>query len=319
MNKPKKHHFVPECYLKQFGNDSKLYCSNLEVLKTYNKLNNPPKDPSQICYEIDFYTINEPLEYDLNNFDDLHVESNVLHSFESRYRKIISKLLDQNELSFEDSIFLSDFLIQFKQRNPYFLKNSEKNFKNTAEVAKANILNKLKEDIRYNHIPEARLFYEIEKKIYEMKSDKNIIRSVQLKGIIDKSNPKSVSIEKFRRVILDYQFILLDSSDSKFNFITSDNPGFAISNNGIIENTKFKDGFTYYLPLTSKCCLKFSDSNLDNFYSNKSKIKYFISKKVEDKEVEKININSSILVNKIIISDNLETIINTQESILQTS
>ncbi|OOG72247.1 DUF4238 domain-containing protein, partial [Algoriphagus sp. A40] len=79
MNKPKKHHFVPECYLKQFGNESKLYCSNLEILKKYEKLNNPQKDPGQICYEIDLYTINEPLEYNLNDFNDLHVESNILH------------------------------------------------------------------------------------------------------------------------------------------------------------------------------------------------------------------------------------------------
>ncbi|MBB6324554.1 hypothetical protein FHS59_000169 [Algoriphagus iocasae] len=319
MNKPKKHHFVPECYLKQFANDSKLYCSNLEILKTYNKLNNPPKEPGQVCYEIDFYTINEPLEYDLNNFDDLHVESNVLHSSENRYRKIINKLIDLKELCFEDSIFLSDFLIQLKQRNPYFLKNSVNNFSNNSIKAKTNMLNKLKEDIRFRHLPKALLIYEIEKKMYEMKSNKNIIRSIQLKGIIDKANPHSYSIEKFRKAILDYQFILLDSSDSKFNFITSDNPGFAISSNGNIENTKFKEGFTYFLPITSKYCLKFSDSNLDNFYTKKSKIKYFISEKVQDTEVQIINMNSSILVNKIIISDNLETIINTQESILQTS
>lgn len=317
MNKPKKHHFVPECYLKQFGNESKLYCSNLEILKKYKKLNNPQKDPGQICYEIDLYTINEPLEYNLNKFNNLYVECNILHASETKYRKIINKLIDQKELDCENSIFLSDFIIQLKQRNPYYLKKSEINFKTTSQIAKTNMFDKLSRDFRFKHIPSALLIYEIEKRMHVIKSKNNIIRSAQLKGMIDKSNPDSISINKFRDAILDCQFILLDSSESKYDFITSDNPGYSITNDGYLENTKFKNGFTYYLPITSKYCLKFSDSNFDNFHSNKSKIKYFLSQKVGNKEVEKINIFSSQQVNKIIISDCLETITKVQNSILQ--
>lgn len=316
MNKPRKHHFVPECYLNQFGSNSKLYCSNLEILKTQKKKNNPLRNSGQICYDINFYTINEPLEYNLNEFDELHVESKVLNSSENKYKKIINKLLEQKELNLNESIFLSDFIIQLKQRNPYYLKNSEKNLKSTSEKAKANMFNKLKDNIRFKHMPPALLRYEIEKEMYKIKSRSNIVRSAQLKGIIEKSDHESKSIERFREAILNCQFTLLNSSDSDMSFITSDNPGYSISNNGNLENTKFKDGFTYYLPLTSKYCLKFSDNCFDNFYSNKSESKQLISKKVENKEVEFININSSRLVNKIIISDCLETIIQVQNSIL---
>lgn len=299
MNKPKKHHFVPECYLKQYGSDAKLYCSNIKTLIKYIKKNNPLKEPSQICYDIDLYTINEPLEYNLNDYDELYVESKVLHSSENKYRSIINKIFDSKELTYDDSIFLSDFIIQLKLRNPFYLQSVKNNFPNTADKMKINFFNDMKNSDRFKNIPLALLKYEIEKGISNLKSKNNIFRSLQLKSIIDKSNPNSLSIEKFREAILNYQFTLLDSSESERSFITSDNPGYAITNENKLENTKFKNGFTYYLPLTPKYCLQFSDKLYDHFHTNKGNIKFFKTQSMNNNEIDRINFYSSRLINKL--------------------
>ena len=129
--KPKRHHFVPKCYLKNFIVDRKLYALNIKDVQKGYTAQPELKSPGQICYFEDYYRITNELgdnQFKLQEFEDLFIETSVLRSLEGHYGCLYKKLTVLNRLSFEEAVSLSDFIIQLKLRNPYWReKTLEKN------------------------------------------------------------------------------------------------------------------------------------------------------------------------------------------------
>lgn len=267
MNKPKKHHYVPECYLNEYSGDKDLYCLDLPLLLQRSKVSVKLKNPSQVCYLMDFYSLSNVEFFDLSNYDLYHIETVSFKILENNYRKIIANLLQNFKLNSDHCSQLSDFILQMRIRNPFFLKVSDYNKTKNLDNVKNDLLKGVLNEEKFNRIPKQIIIETINYFGERLLKSKTFIRDMQLKQIMDKSNPDSLSIVKFRESILNCKWFLFDSKNCRSSFFSSDNPGISISDNGIFENTKFAQGFKFYFPISGRFCLTFSDHYKDDFYN----------------------------------------------------
>lgn len=279
--KPKKHHFVPECYLKNFMTDKDLYTLDLsKVLKGY-KAQPKSSQPGMICYYEDYYKIEAEFadnQFKLNDYDELFIETEVLRKLEGKYNSLYQKITSSNKLSFTEAVDLSDFIIQIKVRNPYWLEHTLKMHKDEwIDNSMDNIFNSsfLKEE-RFARIPE-----EIQRLVYDHvresnKADPDYAKKIQLYGLIQRYSENDERNELFREAIIKSEWLLLVSPLYGPYFITSDNPGFSISqNDNLIYNTRFIKGFAFHFPLSARFCLLITDALVDNNAYVKKNIKQF--------------------------------------------
>ncbi|RIW11722.1 DUF4238 domain-containing protein, partial [Algoriphagus lacus] len=143
MSDPKKHHFVPECYLNEYSGGKDLYCLDLKLLFERKKIHVGKKNPSQICYSPNFYTIKDLPFYDFDGYEELFLESKAFKKLEDDYRLIINNLLKNKKVSRIEGAMISDFILNLKIRNPIFLMISESNKVRNIQV----VMDKLYQDI----------------------------------------------------------------------------------------------------------------------------------------------------------------------------
>jgi hypothetical protein len=303
---PKKHHFVPCCYLKNF-----LFNGNLYVLNTYKALlgySTKPKvsQPKKICYLEDYYKIEKGVfNNTLNDYDDLFIEKKVLTALEEKYGQLCQKLIDDTEISITEAIYLADFIIQMKIRNPYWLKTIERKKDEWIEESMNNVLaNSEHKNPLFSHIPD-----ELKKDIHEYvriknKSDAKFSKSVQLFGLIQRNLQKPETSSKTREAIVNCTWLLLIAPINGPYFITSDNPGFSVAKDGTY-NTKFNKEFLFYFPLSPQYCLLITDTKKDSSYSNET-TKTILKTHIDHNTINYINGQSHIHINSLLIaSDNL--------------
>ena len=115
-----KQHYVPECYLRGFADaNDNLFYLYLEGIKKGWNVYPRRSNTSGVCYQEDYYEVpkNNHSTVVLDNSENGYVES-VLGVNESLYPAIRNKFLLGDNLTREDYIFLSDFIVQLKLRNP---------------------------------------------------------------------------------------------------------------------------------------------------------------------------------------------------------
>ncbi len=103
MNEPKKHHYVPECYLKLFTNSKKEFWKLNKTFKTIKVCT-----PGMVCYERDLFKIKKDETLVFNNIlDRNYVEKDVFKQQENNYGKVIHKIIkfSQNSFVVEKIIF----------------------------------------------------------------------------------------------------------------------------------------------------------------------------------------------------------------------
>jgi hypothetical protein len=264
QQKPKKHHFVPECYLKNFLNKNMLYTLNLSNLKKGYSNCIKEANPSMICYLEDYYKIeNEILinRFNLDNQDTLFVETTVLTSLEQEYPKLYQKIINSGELNYEEAVDFSEFIVQIKLRNPYYLENSiSKNKIEWLNSSMEDIYTEITNDPKFFNINDElkELAFRIVKEdnLNEIGSDKKL----QLSSLLRRHFKDVNEEDKIRDAIIKNQWILLCAPENGPYFITTDNPGFSITDfDDKIYNSRFKDGFLFHFPLSPKFCLLISD------------------------------------------------------------
>lgn len=308
--KPKNHHFVPRCYLKNFTSDGKV--SVLDIRKITGGIQHFVKtlSPKSICTLEDYYTIHpndlNP-QFKLESHDKLFVESEVLGSLEDKYGKsLYCNLISQAEISLSDAIDLSDFIIQVKLRNPYWLEHQMKKKDEMIDSAMEAIYNdKLQTNPRYENIPN-----EIKKLVADYvaqdnKSNPNFNKMMQLFSLIQRASETPNKNNKVRQAIIDCEWKLFIAPKNGPKFITSDNPGFATAEDNLNYNTKFTDGFVFFFPVSPDYCLTISDATSDNSFTNNDLTKSIQRVNVDAHIVIYINDKAIQLVNKLLIaSDN---------------
>ena len=121
--------------------------------------------------------------------------------------------------------------------------------------------------------------------------------------MIERTKNNNPNNQRVREAILNACWTIIDiPTSAKFNFITSDNPGFSFDPSGQVVNNMFMGEFSFMLPLTSKHCLKISSRGNP---SQKPTLGYltFNRKQITDHETLLVNIAAAQVINKLILSE----------------
>lgn len=305
---PKKHHYVPQCYLKNFTFDSKLYVLDVrKVQKGYKELPSLLHTAS-ICYFPNYYTIEENMgdsEFRLNAYDALYIERDVLSKLENKYGKIFEKISRNNALMLQDAIDLTDFIIQLKLRNPYWMKETlEKNKNFLIDSALDSLdFDKFTDNARLQYIPKELINAVIESVKDKNKLNPTFSKQMQLFSLIQRNDDIENYNEKFRLALIDCKWMVFESPQDGPYFITSDNPGYSLKgNDGKTYNTNYSDPFVFFFPLSPKLCLVISGEEKDNSYIDKSRQKILRRGGVTADVVITINNSSMQCVTNLIIA-----------------
>lgn len=305
---PKKHHYVPQCYLKNFTFDSRLYVLDVrKVQKGYRQLPTL-RHTASICYFPNYYTIEENMgnnEFRLNAYDALFIERDVLSKLENKYGEIFEKFSKDIALTLQDAIDFIDFIIQLKLRNPYWMKETLEKKKNFfIESAMDSLdLEKFIDNPRFQSIPK-----DLKKAIAETVKDKNKLnptfsKQMQLSSLIQRNDNIENRNEKFRLALIDCKWMIYESPQDGPYFITSDNPGYSLKrDDGKTYNTNYSHPFMFFFPLSPKLCLVISDAQKDNSYTDKSSQKIFRKDVVTADQVIAINNSSMQCVTNLLIA-----------------
>lgn len=273
-NPPARHHFVPRCYLTKFMDGDHLFI--LDLLNVLNGLKERPKEshPNKICLDENFYKIkseHQHTNFKLEEYDGLYVESTVLHEVENKYNNAFERLISGGALPMETAVYFSDFMIQMKIRNPYWLNNviAKNKDKWIDDCIQQLILeDKGKIDSIFNRLPEEWQKFAVELVRSEQKGNKTFEKQMQLFGLIQRSGGDNERNEKYRDVIVNSKWQLWIAPENGPFFITSDNPGFARDIFGQTYNSYFTGESVFYIPMAPQYCLVIDGINRDNSYKD---------------------------------------------------
>lgn len=257
--------------------------------------------PSQVCYEIDLYTINHDETLMINNLKDKYViEKEAFKKQENKYKPILLEIAKYSTIprviNKDNYRLFIEFIITIKRRNP-FIKNHLTNA----------LPKKIEQEFNKEHLRDflkkmcKEVGQEVDVDVYlenytttKIKDPKRI-SDLYLSGFID------IQDSILRRVTNDlYQYkqkILFAPIGTQF--ITSDNPGFTVIGEKAIPFGGFGSPFQFYFPLTPNCCLLIDSSQKEE----NSMIEKTIYPIVLDGfEVSKINRLTKMLSTKSIFS-----------------
>lgn len=308
IQRPKRHHYVPQCYLKNFTVQNQLFVLDVRKVQKGYKEKPMPKHTAKICYFNDYYTIQPDLgdkNFRLNVDDALHIETVILSRLENRYGKIFEKISSNLVLSLEDSVDLIDFIIQLKLRNPYWMKETlEKKKDEFIDSAMSNLkAEKFDNNPRFVHLP-IELKHTIADSFAEKnKTNPNFSKQMQLFSLVQRSLDQENRNEKFRVALIDCKWMVYEAPQDGPFFITSDNPGYSLKgNDGLTYNTNFTDPYMFFFPISSKCCLVIASEQKDSAYSNRNQHKSYKSGVISADLVIAINNSSMQCINSLLIA-----------------
>lgn len=306
--KAKDHHYVPQCYLKPFTINKQLFALDVrKVQKGYKEL---PirRSTAQTCYFKDYYTIGEEMgepQFRLNAYEALYIEVKVLSRLENLYGDIHGKLISNRAISLNDAINLSDFIIQLKLRNPYWLKETLEKKKDSFIDSAMDIIvtDKLDSNAQFKHMPMQLKAAVAEWIRAENKQNPKFSKQMQLFSLIQRNNHEETRNEKFRLALVDCKWMVYEAPENGPYFVTSDNPGYSLkANDGLTYNTNFTNPFMFFFPLSPTRCLVISSHEKDFSYTQKTKQKVFKSGTISGDLVISINNTTMQCINSLLIA-----------------
>ncbi|WP_194975592.1 DUF4238 domain-containing protein [Aquiflexum lacus] len=308
MADKKNQHFVPKFYLRKFQSCEKepLYVFNLENMKRGYSAKIKPSFPAAICYKEYYYNIDRDLPISVGKRPKQYIENNVNGFYENKIPKIIEKIISESALSLREATLFSDFIIHLKVRNPYQeLLNERSKIQRLTEISSKRY-DFFRNEAFERGIPKDIFDVVYQKSIKSLLNKENLTQELQKESLIRKYENPEENYKKFRDAIVSSSWKLLELDDNSDFFLTTDNPGVALDSKGIIHNTKFLNGFNFYLPLSPKHSLRITDMEL-NIIEND--IFLIEREKIDSSVVKDINKLSSSVSNNLIISnskDNLQ-------------
>ncbi len=303
---PKRHHFVPECYLKSFMREDGLYTLDIRKVQKGYKEYPRKKTPAQICYDNDYYKIQHAFtegHFGLDDHDDLFIESDVLREIENKYCDLFRNITTSEMIGIADAIDWSDFIIQMKFRNPFEEKIISLNKDNWIDSNLDTIYTDFLNNPKFAHITE-----EVQKlaNIYireKYKKDSDLVKKLQLSTLVRRHFNEAGGNKIYRESLVNCRWYLMIAPSNGPHFVTSDNPGFAVmSNDDVTYNTKFIDNFSFYFPLSPDYCLLINDFEKDNCYTDNLKGKAILSQVITPDFIIWINNKTIQRINSLLIA-----------------
>ncbi|SEN04326.1 Protein of unknown function [Mucilaginibacter gossypiicola] len=275
----KDQHFLPRCYLQGFTNENgKLQTLNLELFAKRGKKPYPREyAPSQICYEEDFYTVGDMTGFNVSDNGDKYVVEKSFHRYENHYHKLIDQIKAGQALAIGDAGFLIQIIFDIKLRNKYFRdKYIEPNQSKVVNEAADELKKQLSEDEEYFkkfHGASLKDMLDLNEKIRKMLiNDKDFKQKAHLSTMMRKEDGYRIALETIMMKFIHCPWVILESPG---NFITSDNPGSSMGEDGEIHNFFLQKDFIFVFPLTSSLCLTISDSQGDPYFLKNPAMKVY--------------------------------------------
>lgn len=305
---PKKHHFVPQCYLRNFTQENQLYILDVRKVQKGYKEKPIPKHTAKICYFNHYYTIEPEMgsaQFRLEAYDALYIETQVLGKLENRYGKIFDKLSTNRIISLQDAIDLTDFIIQLKLRNPYWMRETlEKKKDNFIDSAMDSLeAEKFMNNPRFQHIPRELKLAVADGVRNDNKMNPKFGKQMQLFSLVERNLDQENRNEKFRLALIDCKWMVYEAPENGPFFITSDNPGYSLKgNDGLTYNTNFTDPYMFFFPISFRHCLVIASEKKDLAYSSKDQHKSYKSGVISADLVISINNSSMQCMNTLLIA-----------------
>ncbi|MBB1308574.1 DUF4238 domain-containing protein [Pseudoalteromonas sp. SR41-8] len=231
----KKHHFIPQFYIKGFSDqNSDVFLFN----KEYKTIGKSPKKPSQIFYEHDLYTLNQSGETSLLIEDSYG-------QLENMFAKVVLKLEECSNESLSELLNMKEF------SNFLIMMMSVQYWRNPNQTIKANILaadlvNIYEQSLEKNRevIPFTRKDIKFYKKKCKNKAMQKFIQFFVLPVITFKFHPEQLKGFSFlvsepgNDFLCSDNPVIIDSIDAEFNF--EGGAFFPISKTYALSNKKFQ-------------------------------------------------------------------------------
>ncbi len=302
MSVPKKHHYVPEVYLKRFALNN---AGDLYILAKDTKYNSRAKkrNVSQICYEENRYTINNDEIMRKMGIDDPVIIEKKAFEYEE---KELSRLFDKIDYfeKFTKSEFdsLIRILVNLKHRNPSFSINLNNININNRGIGL--IINKVKckaipllKELGFNEYQSNVLLNNRANIAFAKFNDPDYKLNIYRQSLYQH---EPVSEELIQQLISWEPYVFVTNYECPF--ITSDNPGFTMNYRDKIFNTNFDNIQAFVFPISPKSVLFLIKSHkkcCDIF-------KKFFYNNIDLITVKKINKAIADMANEIIIGHSKE-------------
>jgi hypothetical protein len=281
---PKKHHYVPECYLKAFTNSQKQLWRRTKEVKKASICT-----PAQVGYEIDINKFKTEEILILHQLSDPnHIEKVAFRRQENNYQKTLSKTIKYADSPFiVDNVnyhLLLETLLTIKRRNPQTRKDIIIAFRKgyNADETIPRFTAYLVEEAKRQNIKLELGVEERVKTYIETRADNpDWLHDMYLTGYLQ--SIEYDIINKMANQLFSLRPVVLHAPLTT-QFITSDNPGFTKTGSTVLNAGGFGGLFELYFPLSPHTCLYLnSESKSDKSYIGATVHPQFISaSKVSD-------------------------------------
>lgn len=275
MSEPRKHHFVPEVYLKRFALNKSGDLFSLRVKSKFKNQKVKKVNKSQVCYEFDKYMFRTDKIITANKLEDPNFIEKNKFTYENNELILLFDKIDHSKKLFVSEVKkLIQILLNLKRRNPVFSNEYIKKGSNR-KFLDVNV-ERLEKDLIKAGMPTERVKSVISKvrgEMIENLKDEDYKLDLYRNTLLNFDN----EIERNDKALVDRLLnwkITVFQTDYQNPFITSDNPGYTLRNLREIFNMNFGyiDGFAF--PISPKSLLYFSKGNSLNQLELYKKITY---------------------------------------------
>jgi hypothetical protein len=262
MSNPINHHYVPQVYLKSFANSEK----KVYQLKKSDKIISQ-RSISQICSEPNYFTIQKEETKLLNQITDpYYIEKHSFKKHENLYGRILKKLtspsLNLLRLPRTEIMTFIEILVTIKRRNPTVKKMLMQNF--LSYVNSEKFVKDMQPGIELSRqideiAPEAYL----KSYIGNLNNDNSKVQDIYLTRFL---GSEKLTVDSVITTLMKFKLYLCYAPPLS-QFITSDNPGYLVVGNEIINYGGLSNDFAFVFPLTPKYSILIEASESDDKFN----------------------------------------------------
>ncbi len=299
MSKPKKQHYVPQVYLRNFSYENKKLYRLFAFNKALNKIIST--NVEDIASERNFYTLEKAdNKYEWENFYAENLEPFMGKIIKDIIKKCDLRLFQKNaiilneETKFALSIIIVYQMLRGKHARSYQRKIFDEKAPEVMKDVKKRFLGKINK--------------EIDEQIVNFKYDEEIFKLISRNVVLDSERIINFAKAFFNR---SWLFIKIDGNSE---FVTSDDP-IVIMNKDTLDVTPFNNGIgrnntIIYYPLSSKLILAmYPNHMLFGAIQNWDRTLTLIDEKKENNFIFTMNSKQLDHCSNYIYSSNRETIV----------
>ena len=281
---PKRHHFVPECYLSQFTDSAGFFW--VKDIK-YNKVSK--KHPSGVCYEINGNKIRKESSLEWYNIaDEYLIEKEAFKIQENNYAKFATEISryksSVNNIDKKEYKLFLETLVTIKRRNPKSRLTIIEAFKASYKSEKGynEFIETYKAVLGIKELP-VEMPKIIKSFLENETTDEDRLYDLYLSAYINKT--EYTNIHQVTEDLYKLDSIILHPPIGR-KFLTTDNPGFSKYGSHIISLGGFGGDFEFYFPITPTACLYLDSKKITSIDSLNKAISHVL---IDSSYVSQIN------------------------------